>query len=142
MTPQVGDPPPSAGGQLADAVAAAAGGVAGVAGLHGGAFGEVATYLPGRRVTGVRLRDQVAEVHVVITWGSHPLTVARQVQAAVAPLVGTPVHVTVQDIVDAAPATDHAAPDHAAADAGHGPPSTPGSSPSAPTRPPIIKETS
>ncbi|MFD4183444.1 hypothetical protein ACFWPB_20405, partial [Rhodococcus sp. NPDC058514] len=36
---------------IADAVLA----VPGVAGLHGGMFGEVATYLPGRRVLGVAL---------------------------------------------------------------------------------------
>jgi len=44
--------------------------VPGVSALHGGLFGEVATYLPGRRVSGIRVRDDVSEVHVVITWGT------------------------------------------------------------------------
>ena len=37
-----------------DAVAAAVRGCAGVAGLDGGQFGEVASYLPGRKVAGHR----------------------------------------------------------------------------------------
>ena len=36
-----------------DAVAAAVAGCAGVSALDGGQFGEVASYLPGRKVTGV-----------------------------------------------------------------------------------------
>jgi hypothetical protein len=84
---------------LADAVAAAARAVPGVADLHTGAFGEVATYLPGRRVNGVRLRDDVTEIHVVLTWGSPLLVTADRVRAAVAALVTTAVEVTVEDVV-------------------------------------------
>ena len=40
-----------------DAVAAAVPGCAGVAALDGGPFGEVVSYLPGRRVTGVVVGD-------------------------------------------------------------------------------------
>lgn len=87
-------------GELADAVAAAARSVPGVADLHTGAFGEVATYLPGRRVNGIRLRDDTTEVHFVVTWGSPVLVTADQVRAAVAALVSTPVDVTVEDVVD------------------------------------------
>ena len=86
--------------QLADAVAAATRAVPGVADLHTGAFGEVATYLPGRRVNGVRLREQVTEVHIVLTWGSPLLDTADRVRAAVAALVTTPVDVTVEDVVE------------------------------------------
>lgn len=84
----------------ADRVAAAVLGVPGVAGLHGGVLGEVATYLPGRRVAGVRLGDGVTWVHVVLAWGAPVAATAdavRRVAAAQAP--GT-VHVTVEDVDD------------------------------------------
>ena len=50
---------------LADRVAAAVRNVPGVADLHTGAFGEVATHLPGRRVGGVQIRADHCAVHVV-----------------------------------------------------------------------------
>lgn len=88
--------------QLADLVAAAALSVPGVAGLHSGSFGEVATYLPGRRVNGVRLLEDVTEVHVSVTYGTPVLETAAKIQAAVGPLVGTVVEVSIEDIVPAA----------------------------------------
>ena len=45
-----------------DAIARAVTDVEGVADLHGGVLGEVATYLPGRRVPGIRL--QIGRAHV------------------------------------------------------------------------------
>ena len=87
----------------ADAVAAAALALPGVTALHSGAFGEVGTYLPGRRVTGVRITADLTEVHVVVAMGSPVLPVAEQVRAAVQPLVGTPVDVYVEDIDPALP---------------------------------------
>ncbi len=87
-------------GELADTVAAAARAVPGVFDLHSGTFGEVASYLPGRRVIGVRLTPQRCEVHVVVTSGTPVLEIASTVQTVVAALVGTPVDVTVEDIVD------------------------------------------
>lgn len=86
--------------EVADAVAAAVRAVPGVADLHTGTFGEVATYLPGRRVNGVRLRPEVTEVHVVLTWGVPVLAAADAVRGAVSPLVATRVDVTVEDVVD------------------------------------------
>ncbi|MEO7060749.1 MAG: hypothetical protein ABI083_13600 [Lapillicoccus sp.] len=86
--------------ELADAVAAAARSVPGVADLHTGAFGEVATYLPGRRVNGVRLRPDVTEVHLVLAWGSPLLQTADEVRSVVAALVPTPVDVTIEDVVE------------------------------------------
>lgn len=91
--------------ELSDVVAAAARSVPGVFDLHGGAFGEVASYLPGRRVTGVRLTPQRCEVHVVVIWGAPVLETAHHVQSVVAALVDTPVDVTVEDIVDPSAAT-------------------------------------
>ena len=59
-----------------------------VAAMHGGFTGEAATYLPGRRVIGVRLLDDVAEVHVVARYPVPAAEVARQVWAMTAPAVG------------------------------------------------------
>lgn len=84
----------------ADEVARAVRGVPGVASLHTGTFGEVATYLPGRRVEGVRLRDDTAEVHVVLVYGTPVLPAADAIRTAVQALVDTPVHVAVQDVVE------------------------------------------
>lgn len=70
-----------------------------VAGLSGGAFGEVATYLPGSRVPGVRLVAGVVEVHVVSCWGVPVPTLAAEVRAAAAPAArGHEVAVFVDDI--------------------------------------------
>ncbi|TXG89773.1 hypothetical protein DW322_05540 [Rhodococcus rhodnii] len=87
----------------ADRVAAAVLAVGSVAALHGGKFGEVATYLPGRRVEGVRLSYPGAQVHVT-AYPDGPLhDVAEQIRAAVAPLVGEPVDVTIEDVVARGP---------------------------------------
>ncbi|MEP7091402.1 MAG: hypothetical protein ABI776_14985 [Nocardioidaceae bacterium] len=82
----------------ADAVAAVAGAVPGVTALHAGVFGEVATHLPGRKVSGVRMAADVTEVHVSVLMGADVLDVARRVRAAVEPLVLTPVHVYIEDV--------------------------------------------
>ncbi|MGI8523440.1 MAG: hypothetical protein ACR2K3_09060 [Nocardioides sp.] len=67
--------------------------------LHAGAFGEVATYLPGRRVSGVRVTGALTEVHVVVDLGAPVLTTAEAIRAAVQPLVGgSEVHVFVEDV--------------------------------------------
>ncbi|WP_407343219.1 hypothetical protein [Pengzhenrongella phosphoraccumulans] len=84
---------------LADAVAAAALAVPGVVALHTGTFGEVATYLAGRRVDGVQLRADSCSVHLVLAWGAPVLATADRVRAVVGPLVGTPVDVSVEDVV-------------------------------------------
>ncbi len=79
---------------LVDAVLA----VPGVEGLHGGVFGEVATYLPGRRVTGLRVRGEDVDVHLVLAWGQPVLATADRVRDALARKVKGQVHVTVEDI--------------------------------------------
>lgn len=85
---------------LADIVAEEVLAVPGVASLHSGMFGEVATYLPGRRVHGVQIHDDVTQVHVVLYWGLDIGAAAEVIKSAVQPLVGTPVDVTVQDLVE------------------------------------------
>ncbi|WP_246081524.1 hypothetical protein [Nocardioides litoris] len=91
---------PDAGpAEPADLVAAAVLAVPGVAGLHGGVLGEVGTYLPGRRVAGVRLRDDRAEVHLTVEMGAPLHDTVRLVREAVRGVVGGPVDVTVEDVV-------------------------------------------
>lgn len=82
---------------IADAVLA----TPGVASLHGGMFGEAATYLPGKRVSGVRIGDEGVEIHVAVTSGSSIRETADAVRTVVASLFTGPVHVTVEDIVRA-----------------------------------------
>jgi uncharacterized alkaline shock family protein YloU len=86
--------------EVADLVAAAVRAVPGVADLHAGSFGEVATYLPGRRVAGVRIREDITDVHVVTLWGAPVPATADAVRFAVQPIVSTPVHVVVEDVLD------------------------------------------
>lgn len=86
---------------LADQVAAAVRAVPGVDDLHAGALGEVATYLPGRRVGGVRLLDPGCEVHVVLTWGAPVAATTQMVREIVQSLTSGPVHVTVEDVASA-----------------------------------------
>lgn len=85
--------------ELVDVIAAAVTAVDGVAELHGGMFGEAATYLPGRRVPGIRLGDDGTEVHVSLLFGAPVRPTAEAVRDAVAPLVEGPVHVIVEDVV-------------------------------------------
>lgn len=85
--------------EVADRIAAAALAVPGVAGLHSGRFGEVATYLPGRRVLGVRLGPDVVEVHVSIAYPAPVLETANRIHTAVGPLAPSPLEVTIEDIV-------------------------------------------
>jgi hypothetical protein len=65
--------------------------------LHAGRFGEVATYLPGRRVTGIKFGDTV-EVHVVVAAQAPIRGTAQLIHAAVATLVEAPVHVYIEDV--------------------------------------------
>ena len=70
-----------------------------VARISTGPFGEVATYLPGRRVPGVRLRDGRLEIHVVACWGAEVAELAAEVRKAVRTVAGeVPIDVHVDDI--------------------------------------------
>ena len=71
-----------------DAVSAAALSCSQVARLSGGLAGEVATYLPGRRVAGIRIGDDEVEVHIVARWGANLPEVADAVRQAVKPFTG------------------------------------------------------
>lgn len=86
-------------GSAADTVAGVVRAVPGVTDLHTGMFGEVATYLPGRRVNGVRITDGHADVHITLAPRAPVRETAAAVRAAVAAaLPGHLVDVTVEDI--------------------------------------------
>ncbi|OXM66376.1 MULTISPECIES: hypothetical protein [Amycolatopsis] len=90
----------------ADRIAAAVRSLPVIADLDSG-HGEIATYLPGRRVAGVRIRPDEITIGVV---SRYPATVA-EIDAAVRAAVGAvdrPVRVAVMDIV--LPAAAPAAP--------------------------------
>lgn len=84
--------------EVADRVRAAVLAVDGVLDLHGGALAEVATYLPGRRVTGVRLTPDRTTVQLTAAYEQPMRAVADRVRSAVRPLVGTPVDVVIADV--------------------------------------------
>ncbi|CAM2834162.1 Asp23/Gls24 family envelope stress response protein [Prescottella defluvii] len=69
-----------------------------VVGLHGGEFGEVATYLPGRRVTGVRIDDTRCSVHVTVRYPADLFATAERIRDAVREVVSVPVDVTIEDL--------------------------------------------
>jgi hypothetical protein len=83
----------------ADTVAGIAVAVPGVHSLHPGMFGEVATYLPGRRVAGVRVTDNTIDVHLVVDAEAKVRQTAAAVRRAVADVYPSySVDVTVEDI--------------------------------------------
>ena len=88
------------------AVAAAVRAVPGVVGLHGGAFGQAATYYPGRTVSGVQLRPEVTTVHLVLAWGVPVPATAALVRDAVSRVTHGPVDVVVEDVADPVGAMD------------------------------------
>jgi hypothetical protein len=98
----VTDPGGSSGRPPVDAerVAQAVEKVPTVARLSAGSMGaEVATYLPGRRVRGVRVDDDTVEIHVVARWPALLPEVGEAVRSAAAPLVGgRAVGVVIDDI--------------------------------------------
>ena len=70
-----------------------------VAGLSGGAAGEIATYLPGRRVAGLRIDATRITVHVVGRYGPTMTEISNQVTRAVTPLgAGRQVGVVIEDL--------------------------------------------
>jgi hypothetical protein len=83
----------------AEALAERVAGCRSVARLSAGPVGEVATYLPGRRVPGVRLAGGRIEVHVVARWGVRMPDLAADVRAAVGLIAaGSPIDVHVDDV--------------------------------------------
>lgn len=86
--------------QTADAIASAVAACPAVAELHGGGgLHRVATYLPGRRISGVRVGEDRVAVSVVGIQGIPVSLLADQIRSAVAPLApGRPVDIHVADL--------------------------------------------
>ncbi len=85
----------------ADAIAAAVLATPGVTALHAGGAQEFVAYLPGRRVSGVRLPGDRVEVHLAARYGMVLTDLADEVRSAVEPLTdGLPVEVHIDDIDD------------------------------------------
>jgi hypothetical protein len=105
-----------------DAVAAAVRGCPAVDDLDGGLLGGAVTYLPGRRVPGIRILEDRIEVHVRGVWDQPVGLIAAQVRQALALLAGgRVVDVFLTDIAE--PAWAKAGPaDTAASASGTGSP--------------------
>ena len=94
-----GDLSPAEMAELVDLIVGAVTRCPDVAGLADAPGGPVATYLPGRTVSGVAVRAGQVEVCVTARYGLPLLEVAEQVRQAVAPLVpGRVVDVVIGDI--------------------------------------------
>lgn len=95
MTVPVHPAPQDLAERVTDAVLA----VPGVAAMHGGTFGEVATYLPGRRVTGVTINETACSIHVCVRYPANVIDTAELVRTAVESLIEVPVNVTIEDLL-------------------------------------------
>ncbi|NUT12824.1 MAG: hypothetical protein HOQ38_20355 [Nonomuraea sp.] len=72
-----------------------------MAGLSGGPFGTVATYLPGERVMGVCADEGKVEIALVATLERPLPETADEVRRAVSDLAGgRPVNVRIDDVVE------------------------------------------
>ena len=89
-----------------DAVAAVVRVCAGVAGLDGGRYGEVATYLPGRAIPGIMVSGGRVTVQIRSRWVAAP-GLAVLITTMLAPVTGgRPVDVVIADIEDPAGVPD------------------------------------
>ncbi|SEN72340.1 hypothetical protein [Nonomuraea pusilla] len=89
------------GADEARAIAGRARSCQGVAGLSGGRFGTVATYLPGERLTGISVNDRAVEIAIVATTDRPLPEAADEVRRAVMDLAGgRRVNVRIDDIVE------------------------------------------
>jgi hypothetical protein len=88
--------------ELAERVAAAVAAHPAVAGLHGGIYGSATTYLPGRKLIGVRIGegDEPVEVAVVLRTERPIPESVRSLRSEVSRLCGgAVVDITVADIL-------------------------------------------
>ncbi|OXM56091.1 hypothetical protein CFP71_14770 [Amycolatopsis thailandensis] len=81
----------------ADRIAAAVQARPHIAGLHSGRFGEIATLLRGRRIPGIRIRDDEITIGVTGRYPATAVEIGDDVRTAVGP-VDRPVHVRIGDI--------------------------------------------
>ncbi|MDN5859524.1 MAG: hypothetical protein L0H84_12955 [Pseudonocardia sp.] len=99
-----GDPPDDPN-EVAERIAAVVGAVPGVAALHRGTYGDIVSYLPGRRLVGVRVGrpDEPVEIGLVLGLSRPVPAVVADVRRAVATVCDRPVDITVADVTDAVP---------------------------------------
>jgi hypothetical protein len=81
----------------ADRIATAVQAARHIAGLDSGRYGEIATYLPGRRVNGVRIRPESVTIGVIGRYPATATDIDACVRAAVGPL-DRPLHVHISDL--------------------------------------------
>ncbi|CAM3753876.1 MULTISPECIES: hypothetical protein [Tsukamurella] len=83
-----------------DRIVAAVTAVDGVAGLHAGAAGSAATYLPGRTVPGIRVDDESGQVSIVVEFRGDTdlVAIAESARQAATDAAGVPIQVIVADI--------------------------------------------
>lgn len=98
MTPQTPIGGPDEVGSAAAEIAGAVTAVPGVAHLSGGAFGTVATYLPGHRVVGVVLTDDACEIAIVAKLHYDLPDLADQIRSAAGKFTDLPIDVTIADL--------------------------------------------
>lgn len=84
--------------ELIDQIAQAVCATPGVHTLHAGGAGQVATYLPGRRVGGIRAVGNGYDVHVTLAWGFPVVATGEAVRSAVQAVTPGRVDVTVEDV--------------------------------------------
>lgn len=88
--------------ELAERIAGAVLAHPAVVGLDAGPYGAIASYLPGRRVDGVRIAedDSAVELAITVEFGQQLPSVARQLRAMVREVAGdVRVDVTIVDLV-------------------------------------------
>jgi hypothetical protein len=89
---------------LGEVIAAAVRACPGVLELNGGGLAAIATYLPGRRVVGVRLDEDRILVGVTLARGASVPQTAQAIRTRLANLAdGRPVDVHVADVQDPVP---------------------------------------
>jgi hypothetical protein len=87
-----------------DALAAAVRSCPGVDDLDGGPLGSIATYLPGRKLPGIRIGSDRVTIQVRGMWDVPVAELVAQVRLAVAPFIGgRTVDIVVADLADPAP---------------------------------------
>lgn len=93
-----------------DAVATAVRGCPGVLDLHAGPPQLIASYLPGRRVEGVRVDRSAVAVQVRARWGTPVSELSAQIRAALKPLAaGRRIDIVWADVADPPPPSAAAA---------------------------------
>jgi hypothetical protein len=82
-----------------DAVHAAVSSCPGVARVGSGSVAALTTYLPGRRIPGIRINPGTVEIEVIAEWDSSAANIGRSIRSVVAGLVGARrVDITITDV--------------------------------------------